>query len=343
MKPILILDQHWRKLEELFSPAAYKELQSMCTIIGGVNWAMDEQEIDKHIENADFLVASLPTLSETQLKRAKNLKAVIEVSGAFRPGLDYHTCFEHNIEVLSCSPGFQYSVAEMALAMILSGARGLVNEHENFRNGSEHWLDDNIGSDFTLYGQSVGFIGYGAIARELSRLMQPFSPSIKAYDPWLQAQAGSSSEVDLCDLDELVSNSKVLIVAASPTDENHQMINAELIEKLPRGALVLVISRAHLVDFDALVQAAKRNRIRLATDVFPVEPLPDDSDVRQIKNVILSPHRAAAVEGGRHPIGEMIVHDVRNILEDKPGRRLKPATPEQVFHIINAPDSASSQ
>ena len=326
-RPLLILDQHFRKLEELFRPTAFDALAEMCEIAGGRNWPMDASRIDALIGQAAFLVAARPCLTADQIARAPNLRAVIEVSGAFHGDLDYAACFERGIEVLSCVPAFRYAVAEMAVAMILAGARGLVDQHEAFRTGRERWVEDL--DDFSLYGQTVGFIGYGQIARETHRLLAPFDPVVSAHDPWLAA-----GDVQLSDLPTLVRENRVVVVAAAPTDENRHMLDADLIDQLQPGALVVVISRAHCVDFAALMAAAATGRIRVATDVFPSEPVAPDDPMRRNPNVIFSPHRAAAVPGGRHPIGDMVLHDVRAILDGNPARELRAADPDHVARLV---------
>ena len=85
---------------------------------------------------------------------------------------------------------------------------------------------------------------------------------------------------------------------------------------------MVLISRAHLVDFDAVVDAVKSGKIRCAVDVFPEEPVAPDSPLRTLAGMILSPHRAAAVSGGRHLIGRMILDDLAALAEGRPERRL---------------------
>lgn len=336
-KPVMILDQHFRTKDELFHPDDYGDLQTLCDITGGADRPMERSMLETLLPRAAFLVAAHPRLNRDDLAKAENLQAIVEVSGTFRTGLDYEYCFDHGVEVLSCAPGFQFSVAEMTLGLMLAGARGIVSEHEKFRNGHENWLGENAGSDFTLYNQEIGFIGFGAIARETARLLAPFSPRIKAYDPWLSESGFDDPSVKFCELDNLVATSRCIVVAAAPTDENFQLLGTAAIREMKPGTLVVVISRSHLVDFDALIAAANGGHIRVATDVFPDEPLSPDAAVRQSNNIILSPHRAAAVEGGRHPIGRMIVHDIRNILNGTSGRHLQPATPGRIQNIIRAP------
>ncbi|MEM9625967.1 MAG: NAD(P)-dependent oxidoreductase [Pseudomonadota bacterium] len=337
-RPVLILDQHFRRVDELFTAAAYARLGKLCTIVGGEDRPMPREILLEHLPEADFLIAAKPTLSSGDIACAKKLKAVIEVAGAFHDGLDYQACFNRDIEVLSSVPGFRFAVAEMAFAMILAGARGLVREHEAFRRGAEAWLVEHEQTDFTLYGQSIGFVGYGQIARECHRLLAPFAPKVRAYDPWLDPASVEKQDVTLDDLDAVLECSRVLVIAASPTAENHHLIDAAKIELLPNAALVILISRAHVTEFRALVQAAERGRIRLATDVFDQEPLAPSDPLRQAQNVILSPHRAAAVKGGRQPIGDMVVHDINAILRGDPSRQLKTADPRHVADLVKGQD-----
>ncbi len=336
-KPLLVMDQHFRQVEELFRPSAFAELGTLCKIHGGVNWPMDRNAFLDALPKAEFVVAARPELTRLELDTAPELKAVIEVSGTFQTGLDYDACMERGIEVLSCAPGFRRSVAEMALGLMIAGGRGIVDEHERFRAGSERWFNDNIGTDFSLYEQAIGFVGFGSIAQECMRLLQPFTPQVRAFDPWLESSGASFEGVDFVELEEVLTACRCVVIAAVPTDENYQLVSRGLIEKIPHGVLVVVISRSHLVDFDALVEAAEAGRIRLASDVFPREPVSKRATWRQAQNVIWSPHRAAAVEGGRHLIGDMIVHDVQAILSNSRTRHLQVASLDTVRKIICAP------
>jgi len=233
-------------------------------------------------------------------------------------------------------PGFRFAVAELAVGMMIAGARGLVVEHEGFRSGKENWLADMPGRDFSLYRQAIGFIGYGMIARECHRLIATFDPTVRAYDPWLESSQSELADVELASLETVLRESNILVIAASPTDDNLNLIDENCIRMLPDGALVILISRAHLVDFAALMDAAEAGRIKVAVDVYPEEPVAADAAFRQNPNAIFSPHRAAAVPGGRHPIGDMIVADIEAVLDGRPERQLKRADPARVAHMVNA-------
>lgn len=321
----IIIDPYWRTMDEIFAPPVLKDLAGMGQVVWGRDAPMPADALAEALPDAVALVGAIPRLDRAMIEAAPKLRAVFEVAGSFPDTVDYAACAERGIEVLCCAPGFRNSVAEMALAMTLSGGRGLVHQHEAFRTGGEDWLADRPETDFTLYGATVGFLGFGSIARETLRLMQPFGPKVIAHDPWLPAEVAEASGVELVDFDTLMRRARVLFVTAAPSAENKGMIGEDAIARMPKGALMVLISRAHLVDFPAVVAAARAGHITAAIDVFPTEPVADDDPLRSTPNLILSPHRAAAVKGGRQLIGEMVRDDLAAILAGDAPKRLQRA------------------
>ena len=339
-KPAVVLAPHWRQMSELFSAGREAELRRMCDVVWGRDEPIPDPVLDAALPTATVLIASVPVISAALLARASRLKAVIEVSGSFPNTIDYSASARKGIEILSCSPGFRSSVAEMGMAMALAAARGLVNEHEAFREGREGWLRDNPETDFSLFGAKVGFIGFGEIARELSRLLMPFQPTVRAFDPWLPAGVAERQGVETCGLEELAGWARCLFVTAVPTTENRGMVSADFLRRMQDHAVVVLLSRAHVVDFDALMSEAGSGRLRVAADVFPAEPLAAESPFRRFGNVILSPHRAAAVRGGRHLIGDMIVDDLRALFSGETTRRLARANSRTISKLVDAGDAS---
>ncbi|WP_299372855.1 NAD(P)-dependent oxidoreductase [uncultured Tateyamaria sp.] len=337
-KPTVILAPHWRGLTELFRAEDLRAVHGMCDVVWGQDAPIPDDVLARAMPQAEVLIAETPRVTAQTLAQAPHLKMVIEVSGAFPDTIDYAACAARGVEVLSCAPGFRQSVAEMGLAMALSTARGLVAEHEAFRTGGEAWLADREDRDFTLFGARVGFVGFGQIAQELTRLLAPFGVRISAYDPWLPAAVAQDYGIALAALADVLEGSQVLFVAAVPTSENRHMIDAQALARIPRGAVLILLSRAHLVDFDALGDAVTRGHIRAAVDVFPSEPLAADDALRQAHGVILSPHRAAAVPGGRQLIGEMIRDDIRAMIAGDPMRRLAVASLAVIDKLAGATD-----
>ncbi|MBX2838459.1 MAG: hydroxyacid dehydrogenase [Gammaproteobacteria bacterium] len=340
MKPTVILAPHWRTMNELFSPEALTTLQSRYELVWSNDDPIPGSLLSDALLSASALISATPVVSELTLDRAPILKTIIEVSGAFPDTIDYAACAARGVEVLSCSPGFRTTVAEMGLAMAIGSARGLYTEHELFRHNKEHWLEDHADTDFTLYGANIGFVGFGQIAQELNRLLAPFNPKVKTFDPWLSESAAEKHAVELVGFDDVLCWSRCLFITASPTTENKALLSTEALRKMPDHALLVILSRAHLVDFDAVTAEAQSGRLRVATDVFPHEPLSSDHPIRTASNALLSPHRAAAVTGGRQLIGDMIVDDLATIDAGQPQRRLAIANANTITALAGVGDAS---
>lgn len=326
-------------MNELFSAHSLERLNNQFSVIWGKNEPIPTDVYNDALASANVIIASAPTITRDTLSLAPNLHTVIEVSGAFPDSIDYQACWERSIEVLSCSPGFKQSVAEFGLAMAIASARGVITQHEHFRVNNEQWLEDNAKTDFSLYQCDIGFVGFGQIAQELTRLLAPFNASIKAFDPWLSPSVAQQFGVRLCDFDTLLDYSRCLFVTASPTSENYHLLSSSALARLQDNALVVLLSRAHLVDFDAMQNELQAGRLRFATDVFPSEPLDASSPLRRADNVLLSPHRAAAVSGGRQLIGDMIVTDLIAKLNGSAQRHLAIAKPETIDSLAGIGDA----
>jgi len=338
-KPIALLDPQWRRIDELFTDADFARLGALCELVWAKNEPMPKSVLEEHLTSMRFYLSALPTLDAAQIAAAKNLEAVVELYGAFPDTIDYQACFDRGVAVLATGPGMKTSVAEMALAMALSSARGLVQEHELFRRNEEHWLNDNAKTDFTMYGASVGFVGLGSIGREICRLLAPFAPKVFAYDPYLDPAVAAELGVTLVSLEEVAAASRCLFITAVPTKTNRGLVDRKTIAKLRDGALVVLVSRAYVVDFDALVEEVASGRLRAAIDVFPLEPPAPDHILRTLPNVTLSPHRAAAITGGRQLMGHYIVEDIARMIAGEPPRDLQRATPERVLDLAGVQHS----
>jgi phosphoglycerate dehydrogenase-like enzyme len=129
-------------------------------------------------------------------------------------------------------------------------------------------------------------------------------------------------------LPTLLETSRVIFVLAVPSGENRALLSREMLERIGPGAVLVLISRAHVVDFDALTDLVLAGRFRAAIDVFPSEPFPPDHPIRRAENAILSAHRAGSVPEGMVEIGRYVVDDLEAILRGLPPRRMLAAEPE---------------
>lgn len=278
-------------------------------------------------------------LPESRLKRATSLRAVFNVEGNFLPNIDYAYCFRHGIRVLNISPVFAEPVAEAALGMAIDLARGITRSDRRFRQGTEQYGFAANADAFSLFRQDVGLIGLGDLGRAIVPLLRPFGCRVRAYDPWLSAEYIRSLGCEASSLDEVLRVSRLIFVVAGATSQNQGFLGAKQFSAMQRGAALVLVSRAAVVDFDAMLDFAARGHIRVATDVFPEEPLPPSHRARGNDHAILCAHQAGAMESAIKEIGRLVVADAELIARGLPPVLCKVAQPETVALFRSKPVS----
>ena len=126
---------------------------------------------------------------------------------------------------------------------------------------------------------------------------------------------------------------------AVPSHENRALLDRALLESIRPGAALILVSRAHLVDFDALTEFLHAGRFRAAIDVFPQEPLDPAHPIRRAPNVVISAHRAGTVKEALWEIGEMVLDDLEAIANGMPPQRMQRAEPGTLRPAMPAPAS----
>jgi phosphoglycerate dehydrogenase-like enzyme len=326
-KSRVLVDPYPRRMEEIFSGDDLIRLHDTVEVVWGNDERIAGDAAGRALREAIAVVCSGWPYGDA-LEQALQLQAIIDVGGGFPSNLDYELCFNRRIRVLTAAPAFANQVAEMALALALAASREIVVGDRAMRAGSEGWTHaGNVGT-FMLYGKPVGFIGFGHIAQALRSLLAPFDCPIAAYDPWLTPGYVKSAGVNPLPLEQLLETSRVIFVLASPTTENQAMLSRSLLERIQPGAVLVLVSRAHVVDFDALTELVLAGRFKAAIDVFPNEPLMPEHPIRRAQSAVLSAHRAGSVKEGLWEIGTMVVDDLEAMVRRLPPRRLQVATPE---------------
>jgi len=332
-RPVVVLDSAFRRLEEIFEPEDLERLYSFANVVWGKNEPMPGEEFDGVRDSAFAIVTG--SWRHGSVDTMPKLKAILEVGGRHPSPkvLDYPACFARGIRVLSCAPAFGTMVAEMALGLTIASARNIVDPHIDFRAGKELFLHaSNVGT-FTLFGQQVGFIGFGGLARNLKPMLAPFGVKIQVYDPWLPETYLREQGVEPVSLEHLLQTSKVIYVLAIPSAENRALLDRERLELIPQDSILILISRSHLVDFDALTELLHARRFKAAIDVFPQEPPPLDHPIRSAPGVILSAHRAGSVPRDLRNIGHMAVNDLEAMARGLPPMEMQTAQPEIVYRL----------
>jgi phosphoglycerate dehydrogenase-like enzyme len=336
-KPIIVVDPQPRGLEEIFdgrTRARFERLGELVVYDGSGRAPGDL--IERHLPEMTLLIGQTDMPKE-RLDRAKKLRAIINVETNFLQNVDYETCFRRGIHVLAPSSAFARPVAEMALGMAIDLCRGVTAADRAFRAGSEKWLLDGAEGCFSLYGSAIGLIGFGDLARAFVPLTIPFGCPIKAYDPWVSDHVMEGLGVAAASLDEVLSTSRVILIFAGVTSENQGFLGRREFDLVTPGSVVLLMSRAGVVDFPEFLRQIESGRFRAASDVFPVEPAPGEDPARQVEGLLLSPHRAGALPDSLFEIGRQTVADAELILRGLPPLSCRRAQRETVARSRSKP------
>jgi len=246
----------------IFQPDAQRRLSAMADLTVFDAGPMPPEMLEKNLPRADIIIGQTD-LPRERLQQASKLRAIINVEGNFLPNIDYDYCFSHGIRVLIASPAFAVSVAEMALAFALDLARGVSKNDRAFRAKAEVYGLQSNQDSFLFTGCRVGIIGFGDLARAFRPMLRPFRCPVKVYDPWLPERELRSQDCTPAGLDEVLSSSDAIFVFASVTAENQGFLGKREFDLIRPGGIFLLMSRAGVVDFEALTAAAKSGHLKV--------------------------------------------------------------------------------
>jgi phosphoglycerate dehydrogenase-like enzyme len=334
---ILIADPEPRTVASIFGTESLAELRALGDLaIHADGSRMPPAELERSLEQATIVIGQVD-LHVDRLRRMPHLRGVFNVEGNFYPNIDYQYCFENGIHVLNASPVFATPVAESALGMAIDLARGITDVHESFRSGNEEWGPNSNATSFDFTGSKVGIVGLGDLGSALRRMLVPFQCEVKVFDPWLSPRRIREQNCIPSGLDDLLATSQVVFLFAGVTSENANFINAQKLVLIPDGGVVLLMSRASVVDFPALVAEIASGRLRAGIDVFPQEPFGRDEPLRKMKGVILSSHRTGGMRAAFLNIGKLVVADTELLLRGLPPQNCKRAERETVAKMRSRP------
>ena len=208
-------------------------------------------------------------------------------------------------------------VAEWALFHILSCLRRATYwTLAMHREGA--WKDGGT-ETASLFGRRVGLHGFGQIARELVRLLQPFGCALSAFAPDVGPDTERAFGVRAApSLEALFAENDIVVELAPLIPETTGIVTERHLRLIRPGGVFVNVGRGAVVDEDALLRVAQEGRIMVGLDVFTVEPLPPDSQFRGLPNVSLTPHLAGPTTDRRRDAGEFSLANLRAYCTGQP-------------------------
>jgi phosphoglycerate dehydrogenase-like enzyme len=239
----------------------------------------------------------------------------------FNAGVDhpvFTTILERGVRLTTSSGSTAEPIAQTAITGMLYLARNFPRWTAGQRN--RKW-DPMRSPDFPrdLRGQVMLVYGLGSIGMEIARLARILGLHVIGVRR-NAARTGHADEIHTPDkLAGLLPKSDWLVIACPLTDETRGMVNAALLAKLPRGARVINISRGEIVDEPALIAALQSGHLAGAyLDVFAQEPLPPESPLWDLPNVVVTPHNSAASAGNEARVNAIFLDNLKRWQRNEP-------------------------
>jgi D-3-phosphoglycerate dehydrogenase len=276
-----------------------------------------EDDIIAACQEADILVYSglYTPFTETVLSQLPKCHLIARY-GIGMDSVDLEAATKYGIVVANAAEYCVPEVADHATALILSLARRVTMMDRWVRQGNWAGSTSKTGPMQRLSTQSVGFVGFGRIARHVARNLVNIFGTLCAYDPYVSQDQADGYKVRLLSLDELLAQSDYISVHTPLMPQTRGLIGATELAKMKPSAYLVNTSRGPVVDEAALIAALQAKQIAgAALDVFDPEPLVADSPLRSMDNVILTPHLAAYSEHSIQDLRAAVTTTVSDVIQ----------------------------
>jgi phosphoglycerate dehydrogenase-like enzyme len=207
------------------------------------------------------------------------------------------------------------AVAELAIGLVLGVAKHLPERVRD--QAARNWTQElNVG----LKGKTVLVIGMGSIGSAVARAAYGLGMYVIGVKRSARPARWAHEVITTSQLDSALPRAEFVLVCAPATEETRGLLNADRLRRMPRGAVLVNVARGSLVDEDALIELLRSGHLGGAgLDVFEHEPLPTDSPLWEMPNVLITPHYPN-VEGWERPTVERFIDNVERFLAGRPLR-----------------------
>ena len=287
-----------------------EELQKLGTCIDVSQDKDKSKKIKENIIDAEIvLVRSDTQINKELLDVSKKLK-IIGRSGVGTDNIDIEEASIRNIYVTNTPEANVISAAELTIGLLISAARNIAVANNSVKN-NEWERSEFIGVE--LYKKQLGLIGFGKVAKLVSKRMQSFDMKIVFYDPFIDSSTENEEKVEL---EELLKTSDFISIHVPKNKETINLVSKEKLSMTKEGSIIINTSRGGLIDEQEVFNLVNENKLYSAGfDVYEKEP-PEMSEEKNRSKVITLPHLGASTKEAQARAGQQLVENIKNILNE---------------------------
>jgi D-3-phosphoglycerate dehydrogenase len=274
-----------------------------------------EEEVIERCGEADVLLVQWAPITRRVLKSLPRLKGVVRY-GIGVNNIELDAAKELGILVANVPTYCLEEVSNHAMAMILCLARRIPQDHYGITYGG--WGIDSFPPIPSFLDTTLGLVGFGAISRLVAQKARSFGFRIVASDPYVSESVFTQHEVEQVEIDTLLASADIISLHCPLVPTTAQLIRDETIQKMKLGVLIINTSRGGIIKESDLIKALTDGRVLGAgLDVFEREPLPADSPLRSLPNVLLTSHAASGSLRAAKLLQVQAAESARDILQGK--------------------------
>jgi D-3-phosphoglycerate dehydrogenase len=276
-----------------------------------------KEEMLNLIKDIDGMIIGIDELSAEIIERADKLK-VISKYGIGLDNIDLPMAIKKKIIVTNTPQANVDAVADLAFGLILSLARRIPEADQKTKSGK--W-EKIIGK--SVWEKTLGIIGLGKIGKQVVKRAQGFQMNILVFDLIKDKKFASRYSIKYVSLEKLLQKSDYITIHIPLNDTTRGMISYKELGKIKKEAFLINTSRGGIVDEQALYKALRNNQLKgAALDVYSNEP-PVESPLKELDNVIMTPHIGAYTEEAIENMGMQAAQNLIDVLEGrKPKNRV---------------------
>ena len=268
------------------------------------------EELKRRMAGVEVLFGGwgIPKLGEDFYEAAKDLKIIAFTGGTVAHLVDDAFIKRGDIRILSGNNYYAESVASATICYILLALRKLYNTLKITEKEGWHRIDYNRG----LRKRTVGLVSFGMISKHVARMLQPFDCKVKVWSGHtISDEDKAKYNIEQCSIEELFSTCDVVSVHSGLNEKTYHLVDERLLGMMKQDALLVNTARGAVIDETALEDIVQTGKISAILDVFEVEPLPMDSRLRGLENVIIVPHDGGPTIDVHHLVTLGLIDDVR--------------------------------
>ncbi|RAK02563.1 D-3-phosphoglycerate dehydrogenase [Larkinella arboricola] len=273
---------------------------------------LSEEELLELVPTVDGWIIGDDQATERIFRAGKagKLKAAVKW-GIGVDNVDFKACKELGIPIINTPMMFGAEVATIAVSYVLGLARETYYIDREVRAGN--WVKP---AGMSLAGHTVALVGFGDIGKSTARFLKAFDMNINVYDPFAKRTEEDEAAYRFLDFPQELETADFVVTTCALTPATKHMINAETIQRMKDGVRIVNVSRGPIVDEVALVEGLKSGKVHSAgLDVFEVEPLPMDSELRKFDRCIFGTHNGSNTIQGVRRASHQAIRSMFEFLE----------------------------